>query len=317
MSPVAHPVLEIRHLMLVEAIAETGTVTAAASRLNVTQSALSHQLREIESRLDVRLFERLGRRMVPTAAGLRIRESARVVLQDVLRAEQDVKGLAGARHAIRLCTQCNTGYHWLPPLLRDFARKHPAVDVQICVEATARPLDALHAGEIDLAIVTMPLKDRRVQARELFHDELVAVVSPAHAWAKRAWVRPADFATEHLIIYSVDRATSYTFRYVLRPARVEPARVSEVPLTEAILEMVKANLGVGVVARWAVEPAARAGEVVPVRITKGGVFRPWTAVTRPTREDRPWMRDFIELLAERGLPGREALASGAPRARRR
>jgi LysR family transcriptional regulator for metE and metH len=295
------PALEVRHLQLVDAIAETGTVTAAALRLHVTQSALSHQLREIESRLEVKLFDRLGRRMVLTPAGARVRESARTVLQDLARAEQDLKNLNGEAGTIRICTQCNTGYHWLPPLLKRFHARHPTIDVQICVAATARPLEALLGGEIDIALMTSPVKDRRVRTTELFQDELVAIVANAHPWAARAWVQPAAFATEHLIIYSADRSDSYTFRCILTPARVEPARVSEVPLTEAILELVKAGIGIGVVARWAVEPAVKAVQLAAVRLTRRVVFRAWTAVNRRGPE-KPWMRHFIGLLSRRGAP---------------
>ena len=291
-----------------DAIAETGTVTAAAMRLHVTQSALSHQLRDIESRLDVRLFERMGRRMVLTAAGARVRESARAILRDLVSAELEIRRLNGDGGTIRLCTQCNTGYHWLPPLLKQFHARYPSTDVQICVDATPRPLDALLAGEIDLAIMTNPVNDRRVTVTELFRDELVAIVSTSHPWAAKQWIKPSAFAAEHLFIYSADRSDSYVFRYVLGPAGVEPARVSEVPLTEAIVELVKAGLGVGVVARWAVDPAVRAGQLAAVRITKPGVTRAWTAVMRRTQHkrlaDRPWMRDFIELLAAQGLPVR-------------
>ena len=302
------PTLEIRHLQLVDAIAETGTVTAAAGRLHVTQSALSHQLRDIESRLGVTLFERLGRRMVLTPAGARVRESARTILQDLANAELELRNLNGNGGTIRLCTQCNTGYHWLPPLLKQFHSRHPSTDVQICVEATKRPLEALLAGEIDLAIMTNPVRDRRVTVTELFRDELVAIVAPSHPWASERWIKVSAFATEHLIIYSADPTDSYAFRYVLSPAGVTPARVSAVPLTEAIVELVKAGLGIGMVARWAVEPAVRAGQLAAVRITRQGVFRPWIAVLRRDHQkrpaDRPWMDDFIELLAAQGLPGR-------------
>jgi LysR family transcriptional regulator, regulator for metE and metH len=302
------PTLEIRHLQLVDAIAETGTVTAAAGRLHVTQSALSHQLRDIESRLGVALFERMGRRMVLTPAGTRVRESARAILQDLANAEFELRRLNGNGGTIRLCTQCHTGYHWLPPLLKQFHSRHPSTDVQICVEATKRPLDALLAGEIDLAIMTNPVRDRRVTVTELFRDELVAIVAPSHPWASERWIKVSAFATEHLIIYSADPTDSYAFRYVLSPAGVTPARVSAVPLTEAIVELVKAGLGVGMVARWAVDPAVRAGQLAAVRITRPGVFRPWIAVLRRDHHRRPadrsWMHDFIELLAAQGLPGR-------------
>src|SRR5687767_626392 len=122
--------LDSRHLRLVWEIARTQSVTRAADRLHVTQSAVSHQLREIETRLGTALFHRSGRRMVPTAAGTHIVQTAGRVLEEIDRAESAVGQLA--RHdagQFRLCTQCHTGYHWLPPLLHTVKRRFPKVDV--------------------------------------------------------------------------------------------------------------------------------------------------------------------------------------------
>src|SRR5438046_599034 len=124
--------LDVRHLRLIAEIADTGSMTKAAGRVFLTQSALSHQLRDIESRFGTPFFVRLGRRMVLTAAGRRVLETARRVLGDIQRAEEDVRRLAGhGDGVIRVCTQCNTGYHWLAPLLAAFHRKHPRVSVHI------------------------------------------------------------------------------------------------------------------------------------------------------------------------------------------
>jgi LysR family transcriptional regulator for metE and metH len=205
---------------------------------------------------------------------------------------------------LRLCTQCNTGYHWLPPLLQSFHRKYPGVDVQIMVNATDRPLEALLEGQIDLAIVTSDVDDKRVTTLALFEDELVAVVAPSHPFAKRASIEPDDFAEEHLIVYKAERADSYIFSRVLGPAGIEPARVSQVPLTEAILELVKAGLGVSVMARWAIEPALKSGAVRAVRITRRGVYRAWTAVTLKDRVEPRWQKEFLGLLSRQALPAK-------------
>jgi LysR family transcriptional regulator for metE and metH len=301
------PTLEVRHFSLVNEIAATGSVTRAAERLHLTQSALSHQLRDIESRLGIQLFLRLGKRMVLTPPGERVLGAARRVLDEIARAEEDLKLMSQhGKGVLRLCTQCNTGYHWLPPLLQSFHRKFPGVDVQIMVNATDRPIDALLEGQIDLAVVTSEVDDKRLHTQLLFEDELVAVVPATHPFAKRSSIEAIDFAEEHLIIYKADRHDSYTFTHILAPAAVEPARVSQVPLTEAILELVKAGLGISVMARWAIEPAIKAGAVKAVRIGRRGVYRAWSAVTLKHRVEPKWQREFVSLLSRQALPAKLA-----------
>jgi LysR family transcriptional regulator for metE and metH len=297
--------LEVRHLALVGAIAETGSVTRAAERMHLTQSALSHQLRDLEERLGLQLFLRLGKRMVLTPAGQRVLASSRRVLDELTCAEDELRIMAqDGVGLLRLCTECNTGYHWLPPLLRLFHRDHPGVDVQIAISATRRPIEALFEGEIDLAIVTSVVDDKRLETRPLFRDELVAVVSPQHPLASRARLEPADFAGQHLIVYNATRDDSYSCSRVLAPAGVKPSRVSAIPLTEAILEMVKAGLGVSVLPRWAIEPALESGAVRALRITRSGVHRVWSAVWLRERTEPRWQRAFLDLLARQSMPAK-------------
>jgi LysR family transcriptional regulator for metE and metH len=170
------------------------------------------------------------------------------------------------------------------------------VDVDIAVDATRRPIDALLANEIDLAVLTAAVSDRRILVRPLFVDEILVVVGRKHRFAYRTHVEVADLATEHLIVYKTDRRDSYIFNTILEPVGVEPARVSQVPLTEAIIEMVKAGLGVAILARWAVEPAIKSGGV---RISRRGLMRQWCVATLRGRTEPAWQSDFIALLRER------------------
>jgi LysR family transcriptional regulator for metE and metH len=297
--------LEVRHLRLVSEVAALGSVTRAAERLHLTQSAISHQLRDIESRLGTALFYRLGKRMVATPAGERVLRSAGAVLDNLRRAEEDIKQIAREGSGVlRLCTQCNTGYHWLPPLLKTFNSRYPRVEVQIAVEATTRPAEALLEGKLDLAVMTHEVDDRRIHIRPLFRDELVLVVNPEHRLASRRHVPVSELASEHLLIYSSSRHDSYAFRRVLDPAGVEPARVSHLMLTEAILEMVKANLGVTIIAKWSVLPAIESGAVRAVSLGPKGVFRQWTAATLKGAEEPRHLTEFVQLLGAQSLPAR-------------
>ena len=299
--------IEVRHLRMVAAVAASGSVTRAASEVHLTQSAVSHQLRDIEERLGTPLFLRVGKRMVPTAAGARVLATARRVLDDIAAAEEEVRRLAtNASGVLRVCAQCNTGYHWLPPLVDAFRRKHPSVDVSIAVEYTMRPLEALLEGRLDLAIVTQYVHNPQLHVRPLFEDEHAAIVAPDHRFALRRFVRPEDFAGERLLLYSGSMEDSFTVQKILRPAGVEPARISFVMLTEAILAMVKAGLGISVMQTWAVEPAIRAGDVRAIPITADGIQRRWNAATLRATAPSPHLEAFIDLLVTRAMPARMA-----------
>jgi LysR family transcriptional regulator, regulator for metE and metH len=294
--------LEVRHLRLVSAIAQEGGVTRAARKLNLTQSALSHQLAGLEDRLGTRLFLRLGRRMALTPAGQRLVDSAGRLLEDIERTEQEVTRLGSGRAGVlRMATECYTCYHWVPPLLRAFSRKWPAVELKIVAEATRRPLEALAEGRLDLAVVSSPLRDRRFVGRPLFADELVAVMPPGHPLAARPWLRAADFAGEKLILYTSPEEST-AFQKLLAPAGVSPRQVSEIQLTEAIVEMVKAGLGISILARWSVAPQVAAGTLRTVRLTHRGLLRNWTAATLGAAAPAPWLDDFVRLLARAAPP---------------
>jgi len=295
--------LEVRNLQLVRAVAEEGSVTRAGTRLHLSQSALSHQLRDVEERLGCRLFERIGKRMVITASGRRLLETARAVLGELDRAEEDIRREAARpRGLLRLTTQCNTVYHWLPSRLKVFQGSFPDVELQVVAGATDDPVPSLVSGGIDLAIVHRPVKEARLLVRPLFRDEMVVVMAPTHRLARSPFVAPEDLGAEHLIVYSIPREANLVFRDVLIPAGVSPARVTHIQLTEAIVEMVKAGLGLSVLARWAVAPEVERGEVVARPLTRRGRYRQWSAAYRkkPTAPD--YLLGFVDVLLRHPLP---------------
>jgi LysR family transcriptional regulator for metE and metH len=290
-------ILELRHLKLVEAIAGEGTVTGAGRRLHLTQSALSHQLRDVEERLGAPLFHRISKKMILTPAGERLLRSARLVLQEVERTEEEVSRIGRqCEGVLRIATQCYTGYHWLPAVLKEFQARRPAVGVRIVVEATARPLEALLEGSIDLAICNSRVRDRRLAVKSLFDDEYLALVAPDHVLATRKFVRPSDFTEENLLVYSTLEETRF-YQSLLAPAGLRPKSVSQVQLTEAMIEMVSAGLGIAVLARWAVQPHLASGSVRGLPLTRRGLRQEWRAVTLRSQTTPLYVREFIERLS--------------------
>jgi LysR family transcriptional regulator, regulator for metE and metH len=290
--------LEVRHLKLVETVAKEGGLTKAANRLHVTQSALSHQLRDIEDKLGTPLFLRLNKKMLLTQAGERLLNSAPAVLDELKRAEEDIRQIALHREGIlRISTECYTCYHWLPPVLKPFSREFPRIEVRIVAEATRRPIEALLDGRLDLAITSTITRNQKLMFKPLFKDEMVVIVSPDHMLASQAYVSAKDFASEHLLVYALPKEDLTIYQKVLIPAGVSPNHVSHVELTEAIIEMVKAGLGIGVMARWAVTPQIEAGTLRALPLTARGFHRQWTAAMIRYRATPPYLLRFVELLA--------------------
>src|SRR5262249_40527999 len=152
----------------------------------------------------------------------------------------------------------------------------PNVDVHVDAEATGRPIKSLLDGRIDLAIVSDRVRDRRLVERPLFDDELLLVMAPTHRLAGRAVVEPADLADETVIIYP-PKEESRMMQDVLAPGRVARKAVQQVQLSEAMVELVKAGLGVAAMARWSIEPHLRAGTLRTARLTRRGYRRRWGA----------------------------------------
>jgi LysR family transcriptional regulator for metE and metH len=314
-SPADDTVLETRHLRLVQAIADEGGVTRAGDRLHLTQSAVSRQLAELEDRLGLRLFARVRKRLVITPAGAHLLATSRRVLQDLVRAEHEIKVRGGQaeRWPLRLSTACYTCYHWLPPALREFQRRHPDADPRIVLDATPDPIPPLLRGEIELAITNAAVRRRELEVVPLFDDEVIAVVGHGHRLAGRRHIEGADLEGEALFAFGASGPDADWFRRAFL-GRVLPRELRAVPITEVMLELVKADLGVAVVHRWIAEPQVRAGEVVALRLGRGGLWKTWKAAFARRSERRAELLELVGLL--RGsfrTPGQRRPATSRPR----
>ena len=310
-TPGTGTVLETRHLRLVQAIADTGSVTRAGDRLHLTQSAVSRQLAELEDRLGLALFARVRKRLAITPAGEHLLAASRRILDDLVAAERElrVRGGAATRWPLRVSTACHTCYHWLPPALRAFQKRHPDADLRIVLEATPDPLPALLRGELELAIVHGRVQRRELEAEPLFDDEVVAVVAPEHRLAGRRHLEGADLHGETLLAFGSAGPDAAWFRRAFL-GRAVPRDLRAVPITEVMMELVKADAGVAIVHRWVAEPQIRSGAVTALRLTRGGLWKSWQAVYARATPQRDALRDLVAQV--RGA----RIASGQRRPRR-
>ena len=288
--------MEIRHLQMVREVAISGNLTKAADRLFLTQSALSHQLKEIESYFNTQLFIRDKKQMLLTQAGEVVLRAAEKILQEVADTRAKVRCLTDKEAGeVRLCTQCYTSYHWLAGFLREFQGLYPKVDIKVELEAATQYADQhLLENQIDVAI-TEGDGNPKFTYTPLFQDEFVAIVAPDHPWAGRRWVDIDAFADQNYVMYNIPDEESSNFQMLFKNRR--PPKVYKITLTEAILEMVKAGLGVAVLPNWVVRPYLQSGQLSAVRITEKRVLRTWYAATLKNKQLPPYTTVFIERLA--------------------
>ncbi len=289
--------LEVRHFRFLRAIADEGSVTAASHRLHISQPALSRALSDLEQRLGLTLFHRGNRSMHPTPACRRLLRTADQVLTLVQTEEERLRSTAdGSTASIRITTECYTSYRWLPQIIEQFHRHFPDVTIDIDTDVMSRPLEALELGLIDLAVVYTVHDSSRLETVELFDDELVVVVHPDHKLADQPVVRVEDFAGEHLIVYS--EKSSDVVNQLLIPSGVRPARVSSIQITDGILDLVKAGLGISVVTAWAAADDVATGRLVSIPIEGGMFIRHWRAAATKETFALPHITRFVNLLVE-------------------
>lgn len=295
--------LEIRHLRLVRALAEEGGPTRAAARLHLTQSAVSHQLAELEGRLGVTLFSRVRRRLKLTPAGARLLEASRVMLADLARVEREVRRAGERRREeFRVVVECFTSYHWLPPIVAALACDHPYVDVRIALGAAREPVAALLRGDVEMALVSSPVRDRELEVVPLFDDEWAVLLPPTHPLAARPYVSATELGAERLLVHDSPRSDVDRLRELVASERAPMPRATTVPLTEAIVDLVKAGLGLGLVSSWAVAPHVARGDVVARRFSREGLPEQWSAVYRRDAAARFPLARFAELLRTQAPP---------------
>jgi LysR family transcriptional regulator for metE and metH len=293
---------------LVLAIAEERSVTRAALRMHLSQSAASHHLRSLEDRLGAPLFRRLRRQMLPLPLGEEFVARARRVLREFRDSEEAIERAAGGRtRIIRLGTECYTSFHWLPALARELARISD-LEVRIVPEATQRAKAALAAGETDAVILQSAGSDPGLRYWPLFEDELILLASSRHRLARQRSVGPGELADEPLIIHDMPGGRLGAIDEFFVGGRAYPSRVTRVQLTEAIVEMVRADLGVSILARWLATPYVRGRDLALVRLGRG-LRREWRLATV---EGHPRSREIglvagtlARLLERRGRPGAE------------
>ncbi|WP_199734459.1 LysR family transcriptional regulator [Aquitalea palustris] len=298
--------LELRHLRTLIALQETGSVSLAAERVFLTQSALSHQLKQLEAYYQQPLFERKSQPLRFTLAGERLLALARDLLDKVASAERDLARIRqGEAGELRVAVECHTCFDWLMPAMDSFRQHWPAVELDIVSGFHADPVGLLLTRRADLAIVSEAEPQAGIVHQPLFAYEMVGIVARDHPLAEKKVWQAQDFANETLIHYPVPDEMLDLWRKVLLPAGVSPLRRTS-ELTVAIIQLVASRRGVAALPFWAVKPYLERGYVVARRIGEQGLSSELYAALRSEDAGLAYMQDFLSTVRERSfatLPG--------------
>lgn len=287
--------LDIKHLKLVRMLSKTGNMTRAARNLFVTQSALSQQLKDIETRLGTDLFYRTGKKMVPTRVGKMVLARSEAIIRQVEETELDIaRMVTGERGELKIGVRCLFCYMWLPRVLGLFQEKFPNVD--IAIGNAMDPEGDLISEAVDIAVTASEEEDPRIESAPLFEDEVVVVMSADHPLRVKPFMRLDDFHGADIIAL-VDKSTHYFFDGFLRSREIRPRRYMIISHPEAMVDLIASGLGVGILPQWFALPYLASRALCTCPVTASGKRLTWRASWLKSGQQPPYLKEFIKLMS--------------------
>ncbi|UMQ40194.1 LysR family transcriptional regulator [Chryseobacterium sp. Y16C] len=287
--------MEIKFLKLIKTIAEEGSIAGSSEKLFLTQSALSHQLKDLEIQLGFKVFYRTRNKWELTEEGNVLYKTACTVIDSIgngLNAIQQIR--AGAAGTIKISTECYSFYQGLPLFIQKMKVLYPEIDVDLVLEATHKPVEKVISNEIDIAVVTSkPSGNKELVSVEIFEDEILAIIHQENLLNNLEYLTAADFLDVHLIIHSFPLKTVSLYEGFLNPNGIMPAKISAVPLTEVALEMVQANIGITCMPKWALRSFRLSDELKFKKIGSDGLKRRHYLVVRKSDIGKKYVNDFL------------------------
>ncbi len=280
-------IIDTRQLRAFQLLAQTGSFTAAGKAMFVTQSAVSHSLKALETSLGCSLIDRSGKRVALTAEGEALLVRANRILDEMAKAGEELRTMGRWGYGrLRIGATSTLCQYLLPAVLREFRESFPHCEVAIRTADTHELIGHLHGGDIDLAIAMRPEPDEPgIASRPLFIDHLVFAVSPLHPWAAGGGAPEETYAEQRYAIYSRRSPTYRLFERHMVKGGVTSPQVIELGNMEAIKELAKIDVGVGVVPPWMIRDAVAEGSLVMVEPKPSPLTRQWELLTRGRGSD--------------------------------
>ena len=291
--------MEIKYFRLIKTIAEEGSIANSADKLFLTQSALSHQLRELEERLGFKVFHRKRNKWQLTEEGKALYKLGNSVLDSIEKGFQDIEQLRiGSVGVIKVSTECYSFYQGLSSFIQKMGLLYPEIEVDLILEATHQPISKILSNEIDIAIVTQKPMNEGLMSIEVYEDEIFAILHKENPLHQVEFLKANDFSEIHLIIHSFPLETVSVYDEFLKPNGITPAKISAIPLTEVALEMVDANMGIMCMPKWALKSFKLSEGLTFKRISQNGLKRTHYLVFRKSDKHKKYIHDFISNFEE-------------------
>lgn len=286
--------MEIKYFRLIKTIEEEGNIAKSAKKLFLTQSALSHQLKELEERLGFKVFNRVRNKWQLTDEGNELYKLGNSIIESIEKGFQNIEQLrAGSIGTIKVSTECYSFYQGLSSFIQKMGLLYPKINVDLILEATHQPVSKILSNDIDIAIVTSKPEHNSLDSTAVYEDEIFAVMHKENPLNKLDFLDFNDFSNTHLIIHSYPLETVSIFKQFLHPNKITPLKISAIPLTEVALEMVNANMGIICMPKWALQPFKIPKDILFKRISKNGLKRTHYLVFRKSDKTKKYFNDFI------------------------
>lgn len=292
--------LDTRKLRAFVSLARSGSFTQAGRELHLTQSAISHAIKALETDLSCQLFHRQGKSVHLTHAGRELLPSAETILQVMTQARSTLGTLDQTpRGRLRIGCTTAAAQFILPTVFREFKESFPLYEIKVICGETPDTIEKLMKGDVDLAVSLRPNDVSRLECHSIFEDELEFLVSPLHRWATRA-VKLKDVGEETLIVASRNSLNFTLIQEFFMKQGVRLGNFIELGSSEATKELAKLGIGVAIAARWIARQEIDAGQLVAVSMPKGKLKRRWVTSTLKGRVLNLPERTFVGLCEEVG-----------------
>ena len=287
--------IEHSHLRIIHALNTNGTLTAAANSLCLSQSALSHQIRYLEKKLNLSLWQRDGRCLRLTQAGQLLLQTAEQILPVLSQTEKTLKAYSEGRQGIlRIGVECYPCYEWLTGVVGIFLQAMPDVEIDIVNKFQFSGLEGLLNHHIDVLVTPDPVRTKEIKYEPLAEYETVLVVSTTHPLASVKTLKPEHLANETILTFPVPHDRLDILTQFLKPAQVNPEKLKEIESIDLMLQLASLQRGVCVLPKWLAESYCKSLPLKIIRIGKTGIHKELLIALRKNDQQIPYIEQFIQ-----------------------